>query len=142
VFCDVGSADVNEYLRSILGLDTSAKDFRTWADTALAVQALQEFEEFDSHASAKRNGAGHRARSEAPRQHGDRLPQVLRASCRHRRLPRPLSGRRAQQPGRRTLRTRLARLTAEEAAVLVLLQKRMKEATNAPELHCRPAKHR
>ncbi len=29
--CDVGSSDVNNYLREISGKDISAKDFRTWA---------------------------------------------------------------------------------------------------------------
>ena len=52
---DVGSADVNEYLREISGQDFTAKDFRTWAGTALAAQALQEFEDFDTKAAAKRN---------------------------------------------------------------------------------------
>ena len=52
---DVGSADVNEYLREISGQDFTAKDFRTWAGTALAAQALQEFEDFDTQAAAKRN---------------------------------------------------------------------------------------
>src|SRR4029077_4199560 len=52
---DVGSGDVNDYLQEIAGDDFSAKDFRTWAGTALAAQALQEFEDFDTKAAAKRN---------------------------------------------------------------------------------------
>jgi DNA topoisomerase-1 len=52
---DIGSADVNDYLRQIGGSDFTAKDFRTWAGTALAAQALKEFEDFDSQAAAKRN---------------------------------------------------------------------------------------
>jgi DNA topoisomerase I len=52
---DIGSTDVNEYLRQISGQDFTAKDFRTWAGTALAAQALQEFEDFDTKAAAKRN---------------------------------------------------------------------------------------
>jgi DNA topoisomerase-1 len=52
---DVGSADVNEYLREISGQGFTAKDFRTWAATALAAQALRELEDFDSKAAAKRN---------------------------------------------------------------------------------------
>src|SRR5262249_41613731 len=52
---DVNSNDVNEYLRAISGMNITAKDFRTWAGTALAAQALQEFEDFDSQAGAKRN---------------------------------------------------------------------------------------
>jgi DNA topoisomerase I len=51
----VTSADVNEYLKEITGLDITAKDFRTWAGTVLAALALQEFESFDSDAKAKKN---------------------------------------------------------------------------------------
>lgn len=51
----IGSADVNDYLRSITGEDYTAKDFRTWSGTVLAALALQEFEKFDSEAQAKKN---------------------------------------------------------------------------------------
>jgi DNA topoisomerase-1 len=53
--CDVGSQDVNDYLREITGQDFTAKDFRTWYGTVLAATALQEFEKFDSQAQAKKN---------------------------------------------------------------------------------------
>jgi DNA topoisomerase-1 len=49
------SGDVNDYLREITGQEFTAKDFRTWAGTVLAAQALQEFEEVDSEARAKTN---------------------------------------------------------------------------------------
>jgi DNA topoisomerase I len=52
---DIGSNDVNEYLRSITGQDFTAKDFRTWAGTVLTTIALQEFEAFDSQVQAKKN---------------------------------------------------------------------------------------
>jgi DNA topoisomerase-1 len=51
---DIGSADVNEYLREITGEDITAKDFRTWAATHLAAEALREFEAFDSEAGRKK----------------------------------------------------------------------------------------
>ena len=51
----VDSSDVNDYLREISGQDFTAKDFRTWAGTVAAAWALEEFEEFDSEAQAKRN---------------------------------------------------------------------------------------
>ncbi len=38
----VDSADVNAYLREITGQDFTAKDFRTWTGTLLAVAALRE----------------------------------------------------------------------------------------------------
>jgi DNA topoisomerase I len=52
---DVTSSDVNDYLKEISGQDITAKDFRTWAGTVLAVMALKELEKFDSAAQAKRN---------------------------------------------------------------------------------------
>ena len=52
---DISSHDVNEYLQEVTGEEITAKDFRTWAATNLAALALQEFEQFDSQASAKKN---------------------------------------------------------------------------------------
>jgi DNA topoisomerase-1 len=37
----IGSGDVNDYLREITGEDFTAKDFRTWSGTLLAVAALE-----------------------------------------------------------------------------------------------------
>ncbi len=51
----ITSSDVNEYLHEIAGEEFTAKDFRTWAGTVLAAQALKEFEAVDSNAQAKRN---------------------------------------------------------------------------------------
>ena len=51
----VGSDDVNAYLKAISGEDFTAKDFRTWAGTKLAAEALAEFESFDSDVAAKKN---------------------------------------------------------------------------------------
>ncbi len=42
---DVTSTDVNEYLRQVTGETFTAKDFRTWAGTVLAAQALRALEE-------------------------------------------------------------------------------------------------
>jgi DNA topoisomerase I len=52
---DIGSADINEYLREVTGQDFTAKSFRTWAATVLAACALQEFPDYKSTAHAKRN---------------------------------------------------------------------------------------
>jgi DNA topoisomerase I len=41
----IDSGDVNEYLREISGREITAKDFRTWAATNLAVVALHELNE-------------------------------------------------------------------------------------------------
>jgi DNA topoisomerase-1 len=50
----VDSADVNDYLREITGEEITAKDFRTWAATHLAAEALRAFERFDSEAKRKK----------------------------------------------------------------------------------------
>jgi DNA topoisomerase-1 len=52
---EVGSADVNEYLRQVTGQDFTAKDFRTWAATVMAFTALRDCEDCDTVAAAKRN---------------------------------------------------------------------------------------
>jgi len=52
---DIGSTDVNEYLREVTGRDFTAKSFRTWAATVLAACALQELPECQSNVHAKRN---------------------------------------------------------------------------------------
>jgi DNA topoisomerase I len=123
---DIGSADVNEYLQEISGLDFTAKDFRTWAGTALAAQALQEFEDFDTQAAAKRNI------TKAIEHVAERLgntktvcrkcyihPAVIDAYM-DRSLVATLKERTETE-----LRQSLSRLPAEEAAVLALLQQRM-----------------
>jgi DNA topoisomerase-1 len=41
---DLDSADVNAYLKEVTGEDFTAKDFRTWAGTVLALSALAGFD--------------------------------------------------------------------------------------------------
>ena len=52
---DVGSDDVNDYLREISGADITAKDFRTWAGTVLAYRALRALAPGDDERAARRN---------------------------------------------------------------------------------------
>jgi DNA topoisomerase-1 len=49
----IGSGDVNDYLREITGQDFTAKDFRTWAGTTLALAALEEIGPAPSEREAK-----------------------------------------------------------------------------------------
>ncbi len=49
----VDSGDVNDYIRRIAGEDFTAKDFRTWAGTLLALEALQEVGPFRTAGEAK-----------------------------------------------------------------------------------------
>ncbi len=51
----VTSSDVNAYLREIAGEEITAKDFRTWAGTVLAAEALVLCEPFTSPTGAKKN---------------------------------------------------------------------------------------
>lgn len=51
----IGSGDVNDYIREISGEEFTAKDFRTWAGTLLAVQALSEVGAFSTQRQAKGN---------------------------------------------------------------------------------------
>jgi DNA topoisomerase-1 len=132
---DVGSTDVNDYLREISGQDITAKDFRTWAGTALAAQALQEFEDFDTAAAAKRNV------TKAIERVAERLGNT-RAVCRkcyiHPAIIDAYMDRSLvatlKQRAETELRESLSRLPAEEAAVLALLQQRMeREMRGAPD---------
>ena len=52
---DVGSADVNDYLREITGQEFTAKDFRTWTGTVLAACQLCALAPAKSVREAKRN---------------------------------------------------------------------------------------
>ena len=124
---DVGSSDVNGYLREISGRDFTAKDFRTWAGTAIAAQALREYEDFDTEAAGKRNIT--RAIERVAERLGNTSaicrkcyihPAVIDAYLDHT-LMETFKSR-----AERELRGPLARLPAEEAAVLTLLQQRMK----------------
>jgi DNA topoisomerase I len=51
----IGSGDVNDYIREISGEEFTAKDFRTWAGTLLAVAALTEAGAFTNQRQAKTN---------------------------------------------------------------------------------------
>lgn len=49
----IGSSDVNDYLRETTGEDFTAKDFRTWAGTTLALEALEDLGPAASEKDAK-----------------------------------------------------------------------------------------
>ncbi len=52
---NIGSQDVNDYLREIAGTDFTAKDFRTWTGSVLAAVALRELGAAESVTQAKKN---------------------------------------------------------------------------------------
>jgi DNA topoisomerase-1 len=129
---DVGSDDVNEYLQEIAGRDFTAKDFRTWAGTVLAVLALQEFEAFDSEAQAKKNIV--RAVERVAERLGN-TPTVCRKCYIHPAvLDAYLDGSMLEALRDRTDRAMeesLGDLRPEEAAVMALLQNRLAREDDA-----------
>ena len=52
---DIGSRDVNDYLRAITSEEFTAKDFRTWHATTLALSALSRLRLTSSRTGAKRH---------------------------------------------------------------------------------------
>jgi len=50
----IDSTAVNAYLREITGLDISAKDFRTWGGSVMALELLRSSNEAGPHAARKR----------------------------------------------------------------------------------------
>lgn len=122
---DVGSDDVNEYLREVAGEEFTAKDIRTWAGTVLALIALQEFETFDTKAQAKKNVV--RAIESVARKLGN-TPSVCRKCYIHPGvLDAYLEGTMLDSLRQRA-REEMAHvrgLSAEESAVLALLQRRL-----------------
>jgi DNA topoisomerase I len=51
----IQSDDVNDYLREITGQDFTAKDFRTWGGTTLAMRNLRDLGGFDSETEARQH---------------------------------------------------------------------------------------
>jgi DNA topoisomerase-1 len=123
---DIGSADVNAYLREISGEEFTAKDFRTWAGTVLAAQALQEFEAFDSAAQAKHNVV--RAIESVAKRLGNTKTVCRKCYIHPEVLEAYLDGTLIQTLSRRVNQEfthALHQLPPEEAAVLALLQERL-----------------
>jgi DNA topoisomerase-1 len=123
----VTSADVNAYLKEITGQDITAKDFRTWAGTVLAAMALNEFETFDSEARAKKNI---RAAIEHVSSRLGNTPTICRKCYVHPEvLNSYLEGAlliEVKEEVEAELRENLAGLRPEEAAVLTLLEERLR----------------
>jgi DNA topoisomerase I len=121
----IGSGDVNDYIREISGEEFTAKDFRTWAGTLLAVPALGEIGAFSTQRQAKSNVL--RAI--------DRVAEQLnntRAVCRKYYvhpavLENYLAGTLAEGLKNGTKEAVKGELEAEEAAIVRLLREHLKE---------------
>ncbi len=128
----IDSADVNAYLREVAGREFTAKDFRTWAGTVLASLALREFEAFDSQTQAKKNIV------QAIENVAERLgntPSVCRKCYVHPEVIESyLDGsmlRTLRQLAEQEIADGLGGLKPEEAAVVALLQQRLKRGIGA-----------
>jgi DNA topoisomerase-1 len=126
---NVGSADVNEYVRDISGDNFTAKDFRTWIGTVYCAHALHDADQPASAAQIKKNIAD---ALQTVAQHLGNTPNICRKCYVHpivleaytegtltRWLPRVDA--RAKVIGARALST-------IEEAVVRLLNRRLKEA--------------
>jgi DNA topoisomerase-1 len=51
----IGSGDINDYIREVTGEDFTAKDFRTWSATVLAVTALRELSPASTKGRSEKN---------------------------------------------------------------------------------------
>jgi DNA topoisomerase-1 len=126
---EVTSADVNAYLKETTGRDITAKDFRTWAGTVMAALALREFEAFDTKAAQKKN------LRDAIERVSSRLgntPTICRKCYIH---PEVLNAYvegqlllEIKEEVEGELRSDLSQLKPEEAAVLAMLEARLKRS--------------
>jgi DNA topoisomerase-1 len=117
---DIGSGDVNEYLKEITGEDFTSKDFRTWCGTVQALVLLLECEAAESESKAKKVIS--RCIEEVARQLGN-TKAVCRKSYVHPAvIDAYLDGSIARRAGRAV--KAVGKLTQAETAVLGLLQRR------------------
>lgn len=130
---NVSSGDVNAYLRQVTGRDVTAKDFRTWAGTVLAVMALREADAVGGQAKPNRRL---RAAIEQVAARLGNTPAICRkcyvhpdvVSCY---LDGTLIRDIARHLPKRWRRKSADSLAPEEAAVLALLRSRLKRGDRA-----------
>lgn len=117
---DIGSGDVNEYLKDITGEDFTSKDFRTWCGTVRASVLLLKCEAAESESKAKKVIS--RCIEEVARELGN-TKAVCRKSYVHPAvIDAYLDGSIARRAGRGV--RAVGKLTQAEAAVLALLRRR------------------
>jgi DNA topoisomerase-1 len=121
----VGSDEVNAYLKEVTGQDLTSKDFRTWAGTVLAAQLLREFEPFGSDTQAKKNIVA--AVEMVAKKLGNTRAVCRRCYIHPAIFDAYLDGSMMETIAQRARKVSRAvdRLTAPEAAVLNLLQRRL-----------------
>ena len=125
----VDSGDVNEYLRGLCGEECTAKDFRTWTATVLAMVALKEFEKFATSKEAKSNVT---TAIEAVSRMLGNTPAICRKCYIHPDVVNSyMDGSLIEtlhQRAEQKLSRELSRLKPEEAAVLMFLEGKLSKA--------------
>jgi DNA topoisomerase I len=120
---DIGSGDVNSYLREVTGEEFTSKDFRTWAGTVLAAQLLRECERVDSQARAKKNVVA--AIEQVAKQLGNTRAVCRKCYVHPAVIDAYMDGTTIRTVAQRARAAKaMGKLTAAEAAVLALLQRR------------------
>jgi DNA topoisomerase I len=120
---DIGSGDVNAYLRDLTGEEFTSKDFRTWAGTVLAAQLLREYERVDSQARAKKNVVA--AIEKVAKQLGNTRAVCRKCYVHPAVIDAYMDGTTIKTVAQRARAARaMGKLTAAETAVLALLQRR------------------
>jgi DNA topoisomerase I len=121
---DIGSGDVNAYLKSITGEEFTSKDFRTWAGTVLAARLLREYERVDSDARAKKNVVA--AIEEVAKQLGNTRAVCRKCYVHPAVIDAYLDGSMLKTMAQRARTAKaVGKLTAAETAVLALLQRKL-----------------
>lgn len=117
---DIHASDVNAYIKAAMGEEFSAKDFRTWGGTLLALTELLESERGDSETARKR--AVSRAVKRVSKRLGN-TPAVCRASYIDPRIIKAFDSPTAIPKLRDTIKTMRPHkyMTTDEQAVLQLL---------------------
>jgi DNA topoisomerase-1 len=123
----IDSAAVNEYLHEIAGGEFTAKDFRTWAGTVLAAEALRLCEACAAVTQRKRNVVA--AVEATARRLGNTVAVCRKCYIHPAVVEAYLDGSLASafnRPARKSGETKADGLSDEEAAVLAFLQHRLR----------------
>jgi DNA topoisomerase-1 len=123
----IDSTAVNAYLHEIAGHEFTAKDFRTWAGTVLAAEALRSYEACEAEAQRKRNVVA--AVEATARRLGNTIAVCRKCYIHPAVVEAYLDGSLAEAFRRRAGKKDGAAssgLRDEEAAVLAFLQKRLR----------------
>jgi DNA topoisomerase I len=121
---DIGSGDVNEYLKEVTGEDFTSKDFRTWCGTVYALELLVDCEAAQSESKAKKTISG--CIGKVAQRLGN-TKAVCRKSYVHPAVIDAYLDGSITKRGRRGVKA-IGKLTKSEAALLGLLQQQ-KRAT-------------